>query len=94
MFGLCSNLAAQGYGQNSIKGSIINVSPNVNFIQSILLHLPQDEVTIGLSSKRQMEYKSQNLTGNVRPNLTMTTLHDLFNTPSYGKVNHKNYLAT
>jgi hypothetical protein len=40
-------VATQGYGQYSIKGIIINVLPNVNFIQSILPHLPQDEATIG-----------------------------------------------
>jgi hypothetical protein len=51
LFGLCSNLATQGYGQYTIKGSIINVSPNVNFIQSILPHLPQDEATIDLLLK-------------------------------------------
>ncbi len=33
-----------------------------------------------------MEYKSPNLIGNVHPNLIMTTLHDLLNTPFYGKV--------
>jgi hypothetical protein len=37
----------QGYGQYSIKGSIINVLTNVNFTQSILPYLPHDETTIG-----------------------------------------------
>jgi hypothetical protein len=67
----------------------MNVSPNVNFIQSILPYLPQDETTIGLLLKKQMKYKSPNLTSNVCPNLIMTTLHDLFNTPFYGKVDQK-----
>jgi hypothetical protein len=70
----------QGYGQYNIKGNIINVLTNVHFTQSILPHLPHDEVTIGLSLKIQMEYKSPYLTSNVCPNLIMTILHDLFNT--------------
>jgi hypothetical protein len=53
----------------------MSVSPNVNFIQSILPYLPQDETTIGLLLKRQMKYKSPNLTSNVCPNLIMTTHH-------------------
>jgi hypothetical protein len=73
----------QGYGQYSIKGSGINVPTYVNFTQSILPHPPHDEITIGLSLKRQMKYKSPYLIGNVRPNLIMTTLHDLFNTSLY-----------
>jgi hypothetical protein len=70
----------QGYGQYNIKRRFTNVPTNIHFTQSILLHLPQDETTIGLSLKRQMEYKSPYLTSNVRPNLTTTILHDLFNT--------------
>ncbi len=73
----------QGYGQYSIKGSGINVSAYVNFTQSILPHLPHDEITIGLSLKRQMKYKSPYLIGNVHPNLIMTTLHDLSQTSLY-----------
>jgi hypothetical protein len=73
----------QGYGQYNIKGNIINVPTNIYFTQSILLHLPQDETTIGLSLKRQMEYKSPYLTSNVCSNLIMTILHDLFNTLHY-----------
>ncbi len=71
----------QGWSKYSIKGSIINVSPNVNFTQSILPRLSQDEATIGLLLKGWMEYKLPNLIGNVCPNLIMTTLHDLHNTP-------------
>jgi hypothetical protein len=73
----------QGCGKYSIKGSIINVSPNVNFTQSILPCLSQDEATIGLLLKGWMEYKLPNLTSNVCPNLIMTTLHDFLNTPLY-----------
>ncbi len=73
-------MATQGYGKYSIKKNIINVSPNVNFTQSILPYLPQDEATISLLLKRQMEYKSPNLIGSVCPNLIMTTLHDHLST--------------
>ncbi len=76
----------QGYGQYNIKGSIINVPSNINFIQSIFPRLPRDEATIGLSLKRKMEYKSPYLTCNVHPNLIMLALHDLFNTPLYENV--------
>ncbi len=48
----------QGYGQYNIKGSIINFPSNINSTRSILPRLPHDETTIGLSLKRQMEYKS------------------------------------
>ncbi len=41
----------QGCGQYNIKGSIINLPSNINSTQSILLHLPHDEATIGLSLK-------------------------------------------
>ncbi len=73
----------QGYGQYNIKGSIINVPSNINFTQSILPCFLHDEATIGLSLKRQMEYKSPYLTCNVHLNLIMLALHDLFNTPLY-----------
>ncbi len=73
----------QGGDKYSIEGSNIDVSPNVNFTQSILPHLSQDEATIGLLLKGWMEYKLPNLTGNVCPNLIMTTLHDFLNTPLY-----------
>ncbi len=67
----------------------MNVSPNVNFTQSILPCLAQDEATIDLSLKIQIEQKSPNLIGNVHPNLIMTTLHDFLNTPFYGEVDQK-----
>ncbi len=73
----------QGCGQYNIKGSIINVPSNINSTQSILPRLPHDETTIGLSLKRQMEYKSPYLTSSVHPNLIMLALHDLLNTPLY-----------
>jgi hypothetical protein len=73
----------QGYGQYNIKRTIINVASNINFIQSILPRLPHDEATIGLSLKRQIEYKSTYLIGNVCLNFIMLTLHDLLNTPLY-----------
>jgi hypothetical protein len=73
----------QGCGKYSIKGSIINVSPNVNFTLSILPCLSQDEATIGLLLKGRMEYKLPNLTSNVCPNFIMTTFHDLLNTTLY-----------
>ncbi len=77
----------QGYGQYSIKGSIINVPKNVNFTQSILPCLPHDDATIGLSLKRWMEYKWPYLTSNVHPNLIMTILQDLLNTALYKDFN-------
>jgi hypothetical protein len=73
----------QGYGQYNIKGSIINVPSNINSTQSILPCLLHHEATIGLSLKRQMEYKSPYLIGNVHLNLIMLALHDLLNTPLY-----------
>ncbi len=77
----------QGYGQYSIKGSIINVTTNVNFTQSILPCRPHDDTTIGLSLKKWMEYKLPYLIGNVLPNLIMTALQDLLNTPLYKDFN-------
>jgi hypothetical protein len=71
----------QVYGKYNIKGSIINVPSNINSTQSILPCLPHDETTIGLSLKRQMEYKSPYLTSIVCPNFIILALHDLFNTP-------------
>jgi hypothetical protein len=73
----------QGYGQYNIKGSIINVSINVNFTQSILLHLRHDEIIIGSSLKVHIEYKLSYVTNNVCPNLIMTALHGLFNMTLY-----------
>ncbi len=72
----------QGYVQYNIKGSIINVPSNINSTQSILLHLLHDEATIGLSLKKQMEYKSPYLTSNVHPKFIMLALHAFF-TPLY-----------
>jgi hypothetical protein len=66
-----------------MKGSIINVPSNINSTQLILPCLLHDEVTIGLSLKRQMEYKSPYLIGNVCSNFIMLAFHDLFNTPFY-----------
>jgi len=74
---------SHGYGQYSIKENIINVPSNINYTQSILLCLPYDETTIGLSLKRQMEHKSSYLTGNIHLNFIMSTLHDLLNTLLY-----------
>jgi hypothetical protein len=49
----------------------------------MLLHLPRDEPTIGLSLKRQIKYKLSHLIGDVHPNLIMTPLHDIFITSLY-----------
>jgi hypothetical protein len=58
----------------------------------MLLHLPYDEATIGLSLKRQIKYKSSHLIGDVHPNLIMTPLHD-FSSHHYKKF-HNNDSST
>ncbi len=73
----------QGYRQYNIKRSIINVPSNINSTQLTLPCLLHDEVTIGLSLKKRMEYKSPYLIGNVCSNFIMLALHDLLNTPLY-----------
>ncbi len=41
----------QGYGKYKMHGNVINVPANVDQIQSILPHLPHDDVTIGVFLK-------------------------------------------
>ena len=67
--------------QYTMHGSIINVLSNINEIQSILLQLPHDDLTIGKFFKRPFEYKSPYMSRNVYPHYIMLSLNALLKTP-------------
>ncbi len=69
-----------GYGQYKIHGNAINVLANVNQIQSILPHLPNDDVTIHVFLKH-LKYKSSYMSKNVCPNILLVVSQYLTETP-------------
>jgi hypothetical protein len=72
-----------GYVQYKMKGNLINASTNINQTKFMLLHLPYNEVTIGVFKKWWLQYKSPYMSKDLHPNIIMLTLIFKILTPSY-----------
>ncbi len=57
-----------------MHGSVINVLTNMNDFQSILSHLPHDDVRISVFFKQCFEYKSPYMSKNVPSNMMIIIL--------------------